>query len=90
LGICQKITILYALKYSKRLPESNDSLKEVRSLFDFRNRLVHPKTRSAKQNHDSADRMRADLDLVSPNELQKVFWRVTGLFEPDGIGEEGS
>jgi hypothetical protein len=87
LGICQKIAVLHALKYAKRLPESNKVIKEVRSLFDFRNRLVHPKTRSVRKDRDSTDKMRANLDRVSPDELRKVLRRVAGLLEPEGVGE---
>jgi hypothetical protein len=87
LGICEKVAILYALKYGKRLAEADETLRAVRTLFDFRNRLVHPKTRNVREADDSTDEMRTNLDRVSPEELRKVFWRVSGLFEPKGIGE---
>jgi hypothetical protein len=82
--ICQKIAVLYALKYGRRLPESNAVLKAVRALFEFRNRLVHPKTRVVRAAGGAKDDMRTKLDEVSPKALRRVIGQVTDLFEPDG------
>ncbi len=88
LGICEKIAVLYALKYRKRLEQSDENLRETRGLFGLRNRLVHPKTKQVKKG-DKKDDLRAVLDAVSPQSLRQNFWRVTRLFEPEGVGEEG-
>jgi hypothetical protein len=81
LGICQKIAVLYALKYDRRLTESDEALNEVNKLFQLRNRLVHPKTRKVRQDRETEETLRTDLDNVSPDSLRRVFWRVTALFE---------
>jgi hypothetical protein len=87
LGICQKIVVLYALKYRRRLESSHEAIVAVKKLFELRNRFVHPKTRNVRKELGRDD-MRAKLDDVSPDGLRKVFWKVTALFEPDPKAEK--
>jgi len=87
LGICEKIAVLYALKYAKRLQEDHAVLKDVKKVFDFRNQLVHPKARSFKKNPDPSDSLRSHLDSVEPDLCRKLFRAVATLFKERGIGE---
>ena len=43
LGIIQKINTLMAIRSGVVLPDANDTLKDLRKMFDRRNSLVHPK-----------------------------------------------
>jgi hypothetical protein len=89
LGVVQKIHTLYALKYQVRLPRKLGRLTFVSKLFELRNTLVHPKTHEVT-NEEIGKHKCTPLDELMKMEfrhLRRVFWTVTGLFEPTGVGE---
>ena len=60
-NIVQKIRLIYALKYNKILPRDENTIGDVREIFELRNKFVHPKTRSAnkdgKENNLESDNL---------------------------------
>jgi len=86
LGVIEKIHTLYALKYRVRLPRKLARLDHVRRLFALRNAQVHPKTREVSKDGRRKNDPQCELRTMEFEHLRKVFWTVTALFEPDGVG----
>jgi hypothetical protein len=49
MGIIEKIKILIAIHKKEEIDDNNEIIKDIRKLFDSRNRLVHPKAKRFKE-----------------------------------------
>lgn len=89
LRVLQKVEVLYALKYRRRLDPGAETLARISDLFDLRNRFVHPKTHEVADRKARSDDTRERLEKMTPADLRKALRSVTSLFEPIGVGEGG-
>jgi len=49
MSIVEKIGILVAIHKREEINDNNETIKNIRKLFDWRNRLVHPKAKRMKK-----------------------------------------
>lgn len=46
LNIIQKIRIIYAIQNKEKISTDVETFKKIKQLFDYRHKIIHPKTRS--------------------------------------------
>jgi hypothetical protein len=84
-NIVQKIRLIYAVKYSKILPPDEDTIKNVRKIFELRNQFVHPKTCSADKDGGKGNQKDENLDRFVPTELRNLVKSVNNLILKDPV-----
>ena len=81
-NIIQKISLIYAVMYNKRLSRSNGTLKNAKGLFEMRNPFIHPRTHSSKLCIPT-DQPWKKVEKYSPTSLKSVVKTVNGLITKD-------
>ncbi|MBL9090917.1 MAG: hypothetical protein JNL96_06810 [Planctomycetaceae bacterium] len=76
----EKIAVLYALKYRKRLLPTHAVLLEIKRWFELRNQHVHPKARFAKKNSGKSGHSADELKALKPTEVRRLIGKVINLF----------
>jgi roadblock/LC7 domain-containing protein len=83
LGITEKLSVLMLICLGVALDKNDPIIAKVRSLFDSRNRLVHPKTKEFDFEHREHANCAHPKDLELERSLEDVEWIIDRLHELD-------
>ena len=87
-SVRQKIALIYALKYRKRIFFKKCEKIKVFKLFEMRNRIVHPKSHEVLPVASHEDKLMDLFHSITFDELRQAVRTITTLLMATGVGED--